>query len=151
TLRAKDARKLNLPWQIHKTVSLEHMAQCKIGTSAVYAGAVIKHASFRNIVAVAGKECGIGVAAARTGAVAGVGYNRGHTDETIGRVGIPATKRSGIQVGVEGIVMLRDIGVAATDGKAIAHPLFKRKDSSVVSTGVPRTISVDESSGRVIV
>src|SRR5207302_1252516 len=64
---------------------------------------------------------------------------------------IAAAERSGPQIEIERVVVFRDVGVAATQCKAAAHPLFEAKNSRVVLAGIPGTKAVDENSLRVVV
>src|SRR6266478_5077599 len=107
-------------------MDFEGVTKGEIGWSAVEFGAIVKDARFGDEVSVTGdKRCGgvSGATGTNHGACCGVygpGISDGRNDsaETVSRIAAIAaatgTKRTGSEVGIQSIIMFRDIGVAAS-------------------------------------
>ncbi len=150
-LCTENAAELNLPWEFHETMDFEGVAKGEVGRATVEFGAIIKDTRFRNVVAIASDESSGGIRSTRALSRTWVGNHRRNTAKAICGKAVAACFRSSTEIGVERIVVLGDVGVAAAQCKASAHTLFEGKNPRVVLAGIPRAKAVDKGNGRVVV
>src|SRR5580704_9909598 len=143
-LRAEKAAELNLPRQFHEAMDLEGMPQSEIGGSVIERGAIVENPGLGDEVSVASEERSAGVRLARAGHLlrygvngARIGDGRHDSAEAVCGKAIAAANRGCSQIGVECVIILRNVGIASAKRVALADPLLEGQDSSVICAGIP--------------
>src|SRR5580704_1376223 len=149
-LRPEKAAELNLPRQFHEAMDLEGMPQSEIGGAVIERGAIVENSGLWDVIAVAGEECcgSVRLAWARhfhchrvNGAR--IGDGRHDSAEAIRRKAVATAYRASAEVRTEGVVIFRNVSVAAPKRVALADALLEGKDSAIVRAGIPGAKSVD--------
>src|SRR5579883_146431 len=142
-LRTENIAELDLPRQLQESVHFEGVAKREIRGTVVERGSVVELSGYGDVIAVAGEEAGSSVSLARAGGSARVGHNRNYATEAVRGKAVAGRDSAGAEVGIEGIIVFGDKGIAPADGVAVAQTFFKREDATVIGAGVPRTEPVD--------
>src|SRR5258708_14842518 len=132
-------------------MKFEGVAQGKVRRPAIELGAVIENTCFRHVVAVTRRKRSSSVGAAGATATSRIGHNRRYSTKAVGREAVVATKSTRTKVGVERVVVLGYVGVAASQGKARAHALLEGKNPAVEFSRIPRAEPVHEGDCGVVV
>src|SRR5256885_7375011 len=139
-------------------MKFEGVAQREIGRPAIELGAIIENARLRHVVAIASGERGSGVGAASASHLACYGVNSARigdhwrdTTKAVGGKAVVAANRTRTKVGVERVVVLRYVGVAASQCKTATHALLKGKNAAVIFSGIPGAKAIHKGNCGVVV
>src|ERR1700730_2562102 len=148
-LDAEKAAELDLPGELYEPMGLEGVAQGEVRGAINECCPVVELLSPRDEISVAGEERAAGIRLASTAHVARfgvngarIGHNRRYAAEAVRGESVSTADGSGTKIGVERVVVFRDVGIAAAQGETTAHALLERKDSAVVGAGIPRPEAV---------
>jgi len=141
-LNAEKAAELDLPRDLHKSMTFEGVAQSEIRGAAIECCAVVELSGLWDEISVAGEERAVGISLAGTGGGSRIGNDWRDTTKAVGGESVSTADGASAEIRAERVVVFRDVGVAPAQGETTAHSLFEGKDSTVIGAAIPRSEAI---------